>query len=94
MRYRLRAAVVWGGLAGAILLLLLLLLLLRSRFAVSAFAASLVGIVVSFAVEMGLTTMPGSMKQLPMAVMPWVIFLVAAFLLWDARQMGRTNLLR
>jgi hypothetical protein len=79
---------VWGGLAGAILLLL------RSRFAIHAFAASLVGIVVSFAYEMALTTRPESMKQLPLALMPWVIFLVAAFLLWYARQMDRTGVLR
>ena len=79
---------VWGGLAGAILLLL------RSRHAVTAFAASLFGIVTSFGYEMFFTDVPASMKEGPMMFMPFVIFAVCAALLVYARRMARDGVLR
>ena len=79
---------VWGGLAGAILLLA------RRRLAVHAFAASVLGIVVSFGYELAFTSMPASMKEAPMVYMPWVILIVALAQLWSARKMAREQLLR
>jgi hypothetical protein len=67
---------VWGGLAGAILLLI------RSRYSVWAFALSLIGAVVGLGYQMFAPTRPASMTSGAMAIMPWVIILVAAFLAW------------
>jgi hypothetical protein len=67
---------VWGGLAGSILLLM------RSRYCVWAFALSFVGAVVGIGYQLFMTQMPASMKSGAMAVMPWVIIIVAAVLLW------------
>ena len=67
---------VWGGLAGA------LLLLMRSRYSVWAFALSLIGAVVGLGYQMFVTARPASMTSGAMAIVPWVIILVAAFLAW------------
>jgi hypothetical protein len=67
---------VWGGLAGA------LLLLMRSRYSVWAFALSLIGAVVGLGYQMFATARPASMTGGAMAIVPWVIILVAAFLAW------------
>jgi hypothetical protein len=69
---------VWGGLAGAILLLI------RNRYAVWAFALSLIGAVVGLGYQMFVVTMPASMKEGFMGYMPWVIILIAALQLWYA----------
>jgi hypothetical protein len=79
---------VWGGLAGSALLLA------RSRYAVHAFAVSVLGIVVSFGYQMFATQMPASMKQGAMAMMPWVIFVIGAFLLWYAMRESKSGVLR
>jgi hypothetical protein len=79
---------VWGGLAGA------LLLLVRSRFAVWGFAASLLGAVVSLAYQMLMTDMPASMTEGAMAIVPWVIILVAALSLWYSWSMEKKGVLR
>ena len=79
---------VWGGLAGG------LLLLARSRYAVWAFAVSLVGAVVTFGYQMFLTEMPPSMKQGANAVVPWAVIIVAALLLWYAWSMQKKGVLR
>lgn len=79
---------VWAGLAGAILLLA------RRRLAVHAFAASVLGIVISFGYQLAFTSMPDSMKEAPMVYMPWVILIVALLQLWYARRMAREQLLR
>jgi hypothetical protein len=79
---------VWGGLAGSVLLLA------RSRYAVWAFAVSLVGVIVSFGFQMFATQMPASMKEGPMAFMPLVIFVIAAFLLWYAMRESKSGVLR
>lgn len=79
---------VWGGLAGA------LLLLIRSRYAVWAFALSLLGIVVSFGYQFLATEMPASMREGSMAVIPWVIFAIGVFLLWYSWSMDKKRVLR
>jgi hypothetical protein len=79
---------VWGGLAGS------LLLLARSRHAIAAFALSVVGVVITFGYMMFGTDMPASMKTGVSAAMPWVIFIIALFLLWYARGAQKQGLLR
>jgi len=79
---------VWGGLAGAVLLLM------RSRFAVWAFAASLIGAVLGLGYQLsGAPPLPGA--EGPMYdVMPWVIIFIAAFLLWYSWSMEKKGVLR
>jgi hypothetical protein len=78
----------WSALAGS------LLLLARSRFAVHAFALSLVGMVLSFGWQLlGAPPMPG--VEGPMVtIMPIVIVAVGILLLWYAGRMRRRNVLR
>ena len=79
---------VWGALAGSILLLL------RSRFAVHAFALSLLGAIGSlvFGLMNPMPELPPAMAA--MQYMPWVIVGVAAFLAWYAWTMGKKGVLR
>jgi hypothetical protein len=79
---------VWGGLAGA------LLLLIRSRYSVWAFALSLIGAVIAMGYQQFATTIPESMKSGAMAIMPWVIIVIAAFLLWYSWDAGKKGVLR
>jgi hypothetical protein len=79
---------VWGGLLGS------LLLLMRSRHAVLAFGLSLVAAVIAMGYEMFATQQPTSMTSGAMAVMPWVVLAVCAFLLWYAWTMERKGVLR
>lgn len=79
---------VWGGLLGS------LLLLMRSRHAVLAFGLSLVAAVIAMGYEMFATQQPASMTSGAMAVMPWVVLAVCAFLLWYAWAMERKGVLR
>ena len=79
---------VWGGLLGS------LLLLMRSRHAVLAFGVSLVAAVIAMGYEMFATQQPASMTSGAMAVMPWVVLAVCAFLLWYAWTMERKGVLR
>ena len=67
---------VWGGLVGAVLLLI------RSRYAVWAFALSLVGVLVDIGYQMFMTDMPASMREGTLGMLNWVIIIVAAFLAW------------
>ncbi len=67
---------VWGGLLGSILLLA------RSRFALWAYALSFIGAVFGLGYQMFMTKQPASMTAGGMAVIPWVIILICAFLLW------------
>jgi hypothetical protein len=67
---------VWGGLVGSVAMLM------RSRYSVWAFALSLIGAVIGMGYQMFVVKMPASMNQGAMAIMPWVIIIVAAFLLW------------
>ena len=77
---------VWGGLAGAILLLL------RSRFAVHAFGLSMLGIILSIGYSLTLAPPPPAGADEGMgAVMPYVIIVVGAALLyyaWAQRSKG------
>ncbi|HYD28858.1 hypothetical protein [Brevundimonas sp.] len=80
---------VWGAVLGSILLLM------RSRFAVHAFALSLLGALVSLVYGQFMNPMP----ELPPAMavmkyMPYVITLIAAFLAWYAWTMGKKGVLR
>ncbi len=78
---------VWGAVAGSILLLL------RSRFAVHAFALSLIGAVISLAYGLmnPMPELPPAMAA--MAYMPWVIVVIAAILAWYAWTMGKKGVL-
>jgi hypothetical protein len=78
----------WCGLAGSILLLL------RSRFAVHAFALSLIGMVLSFGYQFfGAEPMPG-VAGTEAKVMPVVIVIVGLLLLWYAASMRKKGVLR
>ena len=79
---------VWGAVAGSILLLL------RMRWAVYAFAISMVGAVVSLVFGL-MNPMPGLPPEMAvMAWMPWVIVVIAAVLLGYAWTMGKRGVLR
>jgi len=78
---------VWGSVIGSILLLL------RKRAAVWAFAASLIGIVVTafqnFALANGLEVMGGGIAL----AMSAAVFIIAAALLWYSRSLVRRGVL-
>lgn len=79
---------VWGAVTGSILLLL------RSRFAVHAFALSLLGAVVSLLYGAVIDKAPAPPPELAMmAWMPYVITLIAAFLAWYAWTMRKQGVL-
>ena len=79
---------VWGAVAGSILLLL------RMRWAVYAFAISLVGAVVSLVFGL-MNPMPGLPPEMAaMKVMPWIIAVISAALLFYARAMAKKGVLR
>lgn len=80
---------VWGAVIGS------LLLLARSRFAVHAFGLSLIGAVVSLIYSRFINPPPALPPELAMMEwMPYVIALVAAFLLWYAWAMAKKAVLR
>ena len=79
---------VWGGFLGA------LLLLLRSRYAVAAFAVSLLGLAVSTVYQYVLASPPEDMMTGPMIGMNIAIWLIAIGLLWYAMRMRRAGVLR
>ena len=77
---------VWGGLLGAILLLM------RSRYAVHAFIASLIGMVLSFGYQLFIATnVPAGMDS---PVVPAVIALIGIALLWYAKRQTKAGVLR
>ena len=78
---------VWGGVAGS------LLLLLRSRFAVWAFALSLVGVLVMTAYAMA-NPYPASMTSTGATVFEWTIKVIALLLLLYAWAMRKRGVLR
>lgn len=79
---------VWGAVAGSVLLLL------RMKWAVYAFAISLVGAVVSLVFGL-MNPMPGLPPEMAaMKVMPWIIAIIAAALLFYARAMAKKGVLR
>lgn len=79
---------VWMGLAGSILLLL------RSRYAVWALALSLVGAVLGLGYQiLAAPPLPGA-EGMMFEVIPFVIILVAAALLWYAYDQTKKGVLR
>jgi hypothetical protein len=79
---------VWGAVAGSILLLL------RSRFAVHAFALSLIGALVSLLYGLVIDKAPPPPPEMAaMAYMPYVIVVIAAFLAWYAWTMNKKGVL-
>jgi hypothetical protein len=75
---------VWGSVLGSVLLLL------RSRWAVVAFAASLVGAVVSLGYQIVGPPAPAGMTEGAMALVPLIIIaIVAALLVYSIRQRQR-----
>ena len=80
---------VWMGVLGSILLLA------RSRYAVHAFALSLVGMVLSFGYQYtGAAPMPGHADEGAMAFMPLFIALVGVLLFLYARAQAKKGVLR
>jgi hypothetical protein len=79
---------VWGGLLGAILLLM------RSRYAVWAFAVSMLGIVLSIGYQIvAAPPLPGADSTI-YKVMPYVIILIGAALLAYSNAMQKRGVLR
>lgn len=78
---------VWGSVAGSVLLLM------RSRFAVHAFAVSLLGMVVGMVYQMTVE-IPEWATEGAMAIMPYVILLIGVGLLFYARAMDKRGVLR
>jgi hypothetical protein len=79
---------VWGGLLGAILLLM------RSRYAVWAYAISLIGIVLSIGYQLALAPPLQGAGGTAYKVMPWVIIVVGIALLAYSQSMAKRNVLR
>lgn len=79
---------VWGALAGS------LLLLLRSRWAVTAFALSFVGMILSLGYQIvAAPPLPGAGGAM-MDVMPYVLIAVGTFFLVYAWRQAKTGVLR
>ena len=76
---------IWAGLAGAILLLL------RSRFAVHAFIASLVGMALSFSYQLFVTPPPGEANNVLIVA---AIVVIGVLLLWYALRQRASGVLR
>ena len=70
------------------------LLLMRSRFAVHAFIASLLGMAVSFGWSYTNSAAPAEMKQGMMQYMPLVIIAVGLAQLWYASRQRKAGVLR
>jgi len=79
---------VWGALLGS------LLLLMRSRHAVTAFGASLVGLLVGTIYQYGMAEMPADMKTPAMMGMSALIWIVEVALFGYAMRMRRNGVLR
>jgi len=79
---------VWGGLLGAILLLI------RSRYAVWAYGASLLGMVLSLGYQLALAPpLPGADGPM-FKIFPYVIFAIGIFMLWYSWSMEKKGVLR
>jgi hypothetical protein len=79
---------VWGGLLGCILLLM------RSRYAVWAFAVSMLGIVLSIGYQLALAPPLQGATGGAYKVMPWVIIVIGIALLVYSRAMAKRDVLR
>lgn len=79
---------VWGGLLGAALLLV------RSRYAVWAYAASMLGIVLSIGYQIALAPpLPGADGAM-FTIFPFVIIAIGLFMLWYSATMDKKGVLR
>ena len=78
---------VWGALLGS------LLLLFRSRFALWAYAVSILGIAMTTAYEAG-ADMPAELAEMQPAWFPFLLWGLALFQLWYAWSMHRKGVLR
>ena len=79
---------VWGALLGS------LALLIRSRWAVTLFGLSLLGLAISTFYTFVMTTPPADMLAAPMLAMHALIWAVAIFLLVYAMRMKKNGVLR
>lgn len=79
---------VWGSVAGSVLLLM------RSHYAVHAFAASLLGAVLSFAAQYLGPPAPAAMNEGAMKYMPLFIIVLVALQLWYAARQRASGVLR
>ena len=79
---------VWGGLLGAVLLLM------RSRYALWAFAVSMLGIVLSIGYQLALAPALSGAGGTAYKVMPWVIIVIGAALLYYSYAMVKRQVLR
>lgn len=79
---------VWGGLLGSILLLI------RSRYAVWAFAVSMLGIALSIGYQLALAPPLQGATGGAYKVMPWVIIVIGIALLVYSRAMAKRDVLR
>ena len=79
---------VWASVLGSVLLLV------RSRYAVHAFALSLIGAVLSFAAQYLGPPPPPEMAEGPMKYVPLLIVVIIALQLWYALRQSKTGVLR
>ena len=79
---------VWGGLIGAVLLLM------RNRWAVWAFALSLIGALLGLGYQLFMAPPPPGVGEAMAKIMPVVIILVAAFQYWYSRAQEKKGVLR
>jgi hypothetical protein len=80
---------VWGGLLGAILLLI------RSRYAVWAFAVSMIGIVLSIGWQLAAApALPGGTDSGAAKIIPYIVILIGLFLLWYSWNAEKKGVLR
>ena len=79
----------WGGLLGAILLLI------RSRYAVLAFAVSLVGVVLGIGWQLAAAPpIPGATQSGMTKIIPFVVIVIGLFLLWYSWNAEKKGVLR
>ena len=79
---------VWMGLLGSVLLLF------RSRWAVWAFALSLVGIILGIGYQLAAAPPPGAAAEGMGSVMPYAVILIGVALLWYAWRQRDKGVLR
>ena len=80
---------VWMGLLGAVLLLL------RNRWAVWSYVLSLIGAILGLGYQIALApALPGAHETPLMKAIPYVVILIAAFLVWYSRSMEKKGVLR
>jgi hypothetical protein len=79
---------IWAAVLGSVLLLM------RSRYAVHAFVASLVGMALSFGWEMFASNAPEELKHGGMEYVPLIIAVIGVLQLWYASRQRKAGVLR